>query len=267
MVDKPGVFTAKAVHERFLGAPGLRLIPDSNVVRQTILKALGAGKVVVRLPEGRTYDQKGCVEGTEGRRRRSVGSQPAFRLEDDVLIARADSPLVVQWLKEDKSELGLGEGGPGGFPPPPPTAGPSPGPVLATSWERLIEMAETRPLMELELTAPTPATAAKLMALAQPLGADSLSLSVSVSGESKDGGALNFSAAEVKPNNPVKPLQLAQTLFNAMAGEPVYEAQLRLNFGPTGRTGMQESLQQMSQEAPEDLRVQGRFEKASVVTV
>ena len=77
--DKPGVYTAKAVHERFLGAPGLRLRPDSGVVRQTILKAVSQGKLIVRLPDGRAFDAKGCVEGSEGRRRRVAGSLPRFR--------------------------------------------------------------------------------------------------------------------------------------------------------------------------------------------
>lgn len=45
-------YSVKAVHERFLAAPGLRLLPDGAVVRQTLLKAVQAGKIVVRLPDG-----------------------------------------------------------------------------------------------------------------------------------------------------------------------------------------------------------------------
>jgi len=37
---------ARAIHERFLGAPKLRLIPDPGVVRQTIIKAVSARKLV-----------------------------------------------------------------------------------------------------------------------------------------------------------------------------------------------------------------------------
>ncbi len=74
--DKPGVYTAKAVHERFLGAPGLRLLPDSGVVRQTILKAVSQGKLIVRLSDGRAFDAKGCVEGPDGRRRRVAANGP-----------------------------------------------------------------------------------------------------------------------------------------------------------------------------------------------
>lgn len=36
----PAVYTAKAIHERFLSAPKLRLVPDPGVVRQTLVKAI-----------------------------------------------------------------------------------------------------------------------------------------------------------------------------------------------------------------------------------
>lgn len=51
--DMPDAYTAKAVHERFLGAPNLKLVPDGSIVRKTVLEALRLGKLVVRLPDGR----------------------------------------------------------------------------------------------------------------------------------------------------------------------------------------------------------------------
>jgi hypothetical protein len=258
--DAPGVCTAKAVHERFLGAPNLRLVPESSLVRQTIQKAVGAGKLVVKLSDGRAYDAEGCVEGILGKRRRTSGSLASFRLDDETFLTPASQPSAREWLKLDKEEepgkLGLG----GGFVSPI-SATPVPvGKVQATTWEKLIEFAETRPLLELELTVTTPASAAKLISLAQPMGADALTLSVSVSGSSKDGGSLNFSAAEVKPNNPVRPLVVAQTLFTAMAETPMYEAQLKLSF-IGGRTGTSDQLRKMAEAAPEDLVVVGLLDK------
>ncbi|MBZ5669553.1 MAG: ATP-binding protein [Acidobacteriia bacterium] len=122
--DRPQVFTAKAVHERFLSAPGLRLVPDGGVVRQTILQALVEGKLVVRLPNGNAYDAKGCVTGPEGKRRRMPDTLTSLSLSADVEITRSDSAFAKQWLTIDavKKPSGPGEtAGPGpDFPPPPP---------------------------------------------------------------------------------------------------------------------------------------------------
>ena len=42
------VFTSAAVHERILSAPALRLVPGPDVVRNTLLKAVAAGKIIVK---------------------------------------------------------------------------------------------------------------------------------------------------------------------------------------------------------------------------
>ena len=128
LADKPGVYTAKAVHERFLGASGLRLIPDGAVVRQTLLKALGTGKIVIRLSDGRTYDAKGHVQGPEGRRRRVPDTLTSLTLDDTVWITRADSEYAAVWTKEDAApppgKKG-GEGGGTGVGPTQPSAAPT----------------------------------------------------------------------------------------------------------------------------------------------
>jgi hypothetical protein len=233
--DKPGVYTAKAVHERFLGAPGLRLLPDLGVVRQTMLKAVSQGKLVVRLPDGRAFDAKGCVEGSEGRRRRVAGSLTSLPLDDSVLVALASSELGLQWTKEDPTVPGVP--GPGPLPPPPPR--PAPTRVEATQKGDVLKYAGERPLLRLDLTASTPAAAQTLVGLAQPLGAAALSLSVNVGGQLKDSGTINFAASGLKPAHPTKPLTVAQTLFNAMTEGATYEAVLTLDFGPQGRTGLE----------------------------
>lgn len=254
LADQPDVFTAEAVHERFLGAPGLRLIPDGSIVRQTLLKAVEQGKLVVRLPDGRAYDHQGCVEGPEGRRRRLEGTLTVLPLDDSVLIARADSDAARAWTQVDKPEAG------GGKPPvvaPPPT----PSQVIETEPNRIVAVAAQRPLLELRLTAATPAAAAQLLTLAQPLGAESISLSVSVGGGLKDGGDMNFAASNLKPNHPTRPLQIAQTIFNALAEGAMYQAELRLDFGRDGRTGLESALQKLAEDAPEGLTLRATFAK------
>ncbi len=251
----PEVYTAKAIHERFLGAPKLRLIPDGSIVRKTILKSVENGKLVVRIADGRAYDSKGCVEGAEGKRRRLSGSLTSFALDDTVQVTSAGSEYGLLWVKEDKDpydrkkekELPA---------PPPPTPRQS-----ASTWERVLELAQERPLLDLKLTARTPAAAGALIALVQPLGADSIALSLSVTGQLKDGGSMNYAATGVKPNHPTKPLIVAQTIFNALADGSQYEAVLEMGFGAAGRTGLESQLESLSESAPEDVSPLALFDK------
>ncbi|MGH9449736.1 MAG: DUF499 domain-containing protein [Terriglobia bacterium] len=255
--DKPGVYTAKAIHERFLGAPGLRLLPDSGVVRQTVLKAVSQGKVVVRMPDGRAYDAKGCIEGPDGRRRRIAAALTSLVLDDSVRVTSADTETGSQWIKEDPIE---GPGPvPGGFPPPPPR--PAPARVEATQANEVLNCAAERPLLSLALTARTPAAAQTLLGLAQPLGADTLALSVNVGGQLKDSGTINFAAHRLKPAHPTKPLAVAQTLFNAMTEGASYEAVVELDFGLQGRTGLEAQLRTLTETAPEDVSLRATFDK------
>jgi hypothetical protein len=250
----PEVYTARAIHERFLAAPKLRLIPDGSVVRQTILKSVEKGRVVVRLTDGRAYDDKGCIEGPEGRRRRVPGGLTTLTLDDSVYLTLADSTYGLAWLKEDA--------GPGKTTPPPPPPPPV-GRTTANSWDKVLEYAVQRPLVSLELTATKPADAAGLLSLAQPLGADEIAISVNTSGSLKDGGNINFAASDVRPTHPTKPLTVAQTVYNSLVEGSGYEAVLRLGFGPSGRSGLQSQLEALSESAPEGIRPLAIFEKPS----
>lgn len=257
--DKPEVYTALAVHERFLGAPGLRILPDGGIVRQTILKAVSEGKGIVRLADGRAYDARGCVEGPEGRRRRVAGALTTLALEDTVWVTRADSTCGALWVKEDAPGKVKDSKDNDGLPPPPPP--PPPTRVTATTWDKVLEFAAERPLVELRLQARTPAAGAALAGLAQPLGAESLELSVNVGGALKDGGSINFAANNLKPTHPTKPLGIAQTLFNALGEGATYEADLALQFGPEGRTGLEAQLQTLADGIPDGVMPHATFEK------
>ncbi|AKC83089.1 hypothetical protein IMCC26134_10435 [Verrucomicrobia bacterium IMCC26134] len=263
MPGQPDAFTAKAVHERILSAPGLRLIPDADVVRSTILKAVEVGKVVVRFSDDRAFDDKGSVEGVPGHRRRSANKlSSTFALDDAVLVALSGSASAVAWVAEDKPDTKGGGGTPppgggGGLPPPPP---PPPSQVTGTSWTAILNYAKVRPLLTLELRAPTPAVAATLATLAQPLGADSLTVTVTINGDAKDGGSVNFSAERLKLNHPTKPLQMAQTLFNSLSDGCHYEATVTLEF-KGGRAGLHASLENLQQSASADVKPTGVFDK------
>ena len=263
LANEPGVYTAKAVHERFLSAPGLRLIPDLAVVRQTLLKALGAGKIVIRLSDGRAYDAKGHVQGPEGRRRRVPDTLTSLTLDDTVWVTRADFEHAAAWTKEDAAlppgKKGGEGGGPGVGPTQPPP--PQPGRVTPSTWEKVLEYAEARPLLELHLVAHSPADAAALMSIAQPLGAEQLALSISTGGDLRDGGRMDFAANDVKPSHPAKPLTVAQTVYNSLADGGTFEADLKLAFGAAGRTGMKDLLQQARDAAPAGVEVRATLDK------
>ena len=142
------------------------------------------------------------------------------------------------------------------MPPPPPP----PSQVSATSWTQILAYAKNRPLLKLELRAPAPAVAATLATLAQPLGADSLTVSVTVSGDAKDGGSVNFAATDLKLNHPTKPLNIAQTMFNSLTDGCAFEAVLCLIFSG-GRPGMEPALENLKQSASTDVKPAGVFDK------
>lgn len=256
--DKAGVYTSRAIYERFLGAPGLRLVPDGGIVRQTILKALGEGKLVVRLADGRAYDSEGCVEGSEGRRRRIPGNLTTLALDVDVWIAVKTNYFAQEWIKESKEAGGQAGNGKSVFTPSPPRP---PDRVTATTWEKVLEFAGDRPLLKLQLVAHSPAAGASLLNLALPLGADNLSLTINVGGTLKEGGTINFAANDLKPTHPTKPLTIAQTLYNALGESVNYEAELALNFGSAGRTGLETQLRTLSETAPEEISPQATFDR------
>ena len=258
LADNPEVVTTKAVKERFWAAPGLKLLRDDAIVRQSILKALQDGKVLVQLSDGLVYDALGYFQPVNGKRHRASGSLTTIALDEATILTLPHSATGQEWVKvEPVSPI---PGGPGvGVPTPKP---PPPGEVTAYNWEDAVQYAAERPLMQLQLRAPNPVTANKLLALAQPLGAAGLSLEVSVEGPLKDGGAMRFLASEVKPTHPAKPLFTAQTIYNSIYAERVsYEATLSLNFGDGGRQDLQALLQQAADKAPEEVSLEARFGK------
>ena len=134
------------------------------------------------------YDATGCTQGPPGKRRRSPGVLTTMTLDDATLVAAAATPVAADWLREDKpGNVGDGDGQKGGSPGSGPIPKPPSSTAIATTWEQVRELAMTRPLRELRLTASRPPAAATLATLAQPLGANSLALSVTFSGELAQG--------------------------------------------------------------------------------
>jgi hypothetical protein len=253
--DQPDVYRLSDVHERFLAASGLRLVPDASVVKQTVLRAVEQGKAVVRTADGTAYDKTGAVTGAPGQRRRIEGETPSVALRDDELITRADTAAAKEWLKVDR-EIIIKDG-----PPPPPPPPVDPPTVIATTWPDIVQHAGNRPLLVLELNAGTPTVAETLAGIAQPLGADELTLDVTVSGELKSGGTASFEVNGVKQNSPIKPMDSARTLFTAMQEGMTYGAQLRLKYKDPGRAGLKTQLEAAADKAGDDVSPSATFGK------
>lgn len=252
VTGKSGVYTARAVYERFLSAQGLRLVPDAGIARQTLVRAVAEGKLVLRTADGRAYDDKGVVSGPPGQRHRGPGTISSFPMDDSVEIALPDSDAAREWLREDQPRTA-------GAPPPP--VAPPPSQATATTWEGIQSLAAERALLALKLKAMTPAAAQTFAALAQPLGADSLALTINLSGDFKDGGSLNLAINDVKLNHATRPLATAQTLFNALRDGSYFEAELSLSFGAQGRSGLGAALASLAASAPDGITPWAQFDK------
>lgn len=257
--EQPEVYRLSDVHERFLSAPGLRLVPDNSVVRKTILKALDQGKVVLRVGDGSAYDRDGVVMGPEGMRQRMDSVAPSISLRSDEFITRAGTEAAKAWLTVSDIQPK-----PGTDTVPDTTLQPQyePTTVIAANWADILRHAETRPLMQLTLDAGTPTVADTLLSVAHPLGAESLSLDVTVSGELKSGGTADFQVSGVKPNAPVKPLETARVLFAAMREGMTYGARLTLAFGVAGRSGMKALLATAEESACDEVKPTATFGKS-----
>ncbi|MBM3216940.1 ATP-binding protein, partial [Candidatus Poribacteria bacterium] len=104
-VDHEGAVTAKSVHERALMSSKLRLMSGSDVVRKSVEKGVEDGKVVVRLPSGEVFDDKGVVRGpADNRRRDPYEKLTSLRLADDVLLAPKDAPCAAEWTRETEQK-------------------------------------------------------------------------------------------------------------------------------------------------------------------
>jgi len=248
------VWTALAVHERLLSASGLRLIPDDELTRRTLMRGVRDGQIVVRLADGTAYDSNGVVEGSTGaRRRRTDAALNAVPLTDAVLVALPKAPAVAGWIAIDKE---LEKKGGGKAPPPPPTRSPA-GDLVTTDLMKAIGASAARPLTQLVLTARTPGAAKLLSQLAQPFGASAISLSVAVSGDVKGGGAMGLTMEGVKHTHPIKPLDVAGAIANSLTRADSFEASLTLEFEP-GLLMAGSHLEALA-ERGDDLRVSARF--------
>lgn len=293
-LDHEGAYLASSVHERALSHPDLKLMLDAEPVRRAVLHAVAQGRLVVRLPNGDAYDGQGCVSGPPGARTRDPNRPlQTLALQSDVLLAPPDAPCVAQWLRVDEppseerllplaeaaalksvSEEQIAEALDLGhlderfeegerkvvanerfwaWVPRRPSN-------VARTWEEALALAEARPLLQLKLVARTLAGAKRLLAVAQPFGARSLTLSLTASGSLKTGGEVRFAVDEVPHNHPLKPVERAEEFLRACReGTTTCEALLTLEFEPGGRRDTAPLFQRAQGEAGTEVRPEALF--------
>ncbi len=257
--DQPDVYLLSDVHARFLSAPKLRLARDTSVIKATIVKALETGRVYIRLEDGSAYSGYGRVDGLPGKRTFTDGIKPTIHLRENECITRADSQIGQKWIKVDPKPRSKGVGEePFDHPPPLPEQEI----ITVQSWDDLIRHSETRPLRKLDLISSKPADSDMLISYAQPLGADQITLDVSVSGELKGGGNASFEVNGVKLTSSIKPLDSARGLFTAMQEGMSYEASLHLLFNEPGRGGKKTELENIADKVSEDITILAILGKA-----
>jgi len=251
-LDHPGAYPASAVHERALSSDKVRLMMDGSPVRNSILKAVEAGKLVVRLPNGDVYDSEGCVSGPENARRRDTGKKlTTLELKSDVLVAPAEAECVAGWTRTSEEDE----------PIKPPIIDLVPDSVTASSWDEAIQYAATRPVRKITLRVAKPEAAKSLIGLAQPFGAHSLSLTVRVMGDLKDGGSVRFMAEGVKVNSSIGPLDLAAKLARAVGEKLEFTSQLDMEFGEAGEKGKRGCLEHARDDADPSVEISAEFGK------
>jgi hypothetical protein len=245
------VKNAAALYERMLAVPGLRLLGDGAIFRETIRQAVNAGHLVVRLGDGRAFDDKGCVSGDIGHRKRQQIPFTTMSPTADVLVALPTAEAPKGWIVTDDLQDqpgGEGAGDEVGFPVPPPPPLPFDDSV-ATTWDDAIEKAQSKEVLTVKFTTAIPAGLAAFPSMTIHLSPNNQKLTVEVSGPLKDGGHVNVAMRNLKPSHPLKPSTMAAQLFNALV-EDTRNAKFEqyLAFGE-GRANMAERLAEARETA------------------
>ena len=250
-------YTAKAVHERLLGAPEMRLIPNDDFVRRTIRQACLQGAVAVAVGKKgdatvTAYDKDGRVDGPANARRRTVDLLPvAFPLDDTIRVTRIGNEVARGWLAVSRRTDDVTEGAGTGdayedddddISPPPDDNDSLATTLTATRWDDVVRAAGNRPLLRLRLTAYEPPRAQAIATAMQPLGAEATTVSTSVKGTSRSGGTMDLTLQDIRMGAQVNPLQMARTIFADLAPGGTYRASITAIFGETGRFGIDEQL-------------------------
>jgi hypothetical protein len=255
--DQPELRTTSSLKRRFLSAPEMKLVADPSVVRNSILRAVKEGRLVVRQEDGTAFDKDGAVYTVNGMRQRdSARKLLTLPMDEATQVAAAGSAAATEWLKI----AGFGERPPKPeelpIPPPPPKGAGATGtsdPAVAA------ELADRRRLLSLRIDCPSAAEAQKLLGAVQPLGAHDVLIDAEVVGPMKDGGEISFVVAKTKVSAAIKPLTLAQTLGNALAPGGSITVSITLSFGADGKADLGALLRTLAMQLPEGAKLDARF--------
>lgn len=246
------VKNAAALFERLLSVEGFRLLGDGSVFRETVKKAVGSGKLVVRMPDGRCFNKEGCVAGEVGNRKRQSFPFTTLAANADVLVARANALIVPTWFATDdpKDETEPDDDDGDGFVIPPPPVPKDEN--VARNWEDAVEKAATKRVVSVKFSTRVPSGLAAFPSMTVHLSPKEQRVNLQVGGPAKEGGNINLAFRGLKPSHPLKPTNMVAQVFNALAEEgrtATFEQELV--FEPEGREGMAERIAQAREAASE----------------
>ena len=296
-LEHEGAYSASSIHERALVSKQLRLILNESVIRESLIKAVNSGDLVVRLANGDVFDNQGRVSGTASNRQRDRQRLTTLLLESDVLIAPTTASCVEDWLKisdqppiedlltvieaADQKEtsvervleavsnheinaqdhldqtLIVKDHVFSAWNPDQELV--EDGDVSASSWEQAIEYATDRPLLDLRFSCQQTENANKLLICSQPFDVASAKLTVTASGDFDDGGQLNFKMGNVKPNNPLKPLDMAKRMLRGVSDNPHFWAEISMDWRSEGMFPSRPKLEQAYQQGQIGIGLRAAF--------
>ncbi len=295
-LDHAGAFPASAVVERALAHSSLRLMQNHDPIRNAALKAVGEGRLLVRQASGDVYDDQGLVSGPTGKRARTEGRKlTTLQMTADVLLAPVDAACAADWTHvdpedADEQRLSVEDAAMEKFVPVADIqsalrkgeldvlhedgatyivrnarfdAWPPDSPVVdervARTWDKAVELAGTRRLTRLTLRAGSPEGARRLLGLALPFGAATLTASATVSGNVKEGGKVSFAVSGIKATHSLKPLDTAAALWRNLAEGASFDAAVMLGFGDEGVADAAAKLEQAQTQADATVGVNAEF--------
>jgi len=253
-----GARTMADLQERILAANLGRLVPNETLLRNTVREMVSRGELVVRLADGRAFDQAGCVANGihPGERVRRADQLPAnLPVTKEALVALPSSPAAQLWLKESGGEAPDPDGVEPPPPPPPAVTG-----RFVTDWQSAFERSQSERVVRVTLRANDPELIQAMLRAAVKLSPNRRALSATIDGLTKEGGTIRLALQGLSPTNPIGPEALVSRLHNALEQVQRCEVELALGFDES-RTDVGTLLPQAHGELGDDgsVRVEVEF--------
>lgn len=228
------VVTAKAMAERALALPDLRLFTDQIPIRRGLSNGIREGFLVVRTSDGHAYSRDRHAYGPEDDRKvedwPAGRDLPLFALDAMTLVTRPGTGAAKEWFHvKDIVDPPLHDCHCGSAP-----TTPLPGFQTVYDWAQAKTLAATRPLAKLILKHDQSGGLNALLVAARTLNARSSRMSINVDGVPAGGGSgdgnVHLEVTNVRPDLFAGLADVVGRLSRSLAS-PDFAAELEMEFG------------------------------------